>query len=619
MPDLLKSPHNWSRAGIALCIGLALSVALPIPAQNAARSSSAQSLPKSFPSPRSRSGIETLQRGLQLAGALDRSPTGRWDNATREAIRSFQQKKGLKANGKIHQVTWDAIRKAAADNGRSATPVPVRVQSTPLPVQQQESQAIEPVLAPLPPQLQAESTTVLVDPNEPLAPADTAEDLVLPSRPQRTAIGNLPRLISPPEQSIRLTAPLSGLSTLVEPILMAQTQASSAPTSEPQVTEISPANLPAPVELPPLSPQVSTPSPVASEPAQPLPSPQPLSELALSLPAAVPSEEPVAALPDPKPESELELKVTTAPVRMLANASPLGVEQVMTSRAPGLAPVAVPAFRIPAPPPARDPKLEAARLKEIVQIRAEATKIVTGLETDPRYEATTLAPEQLQNSRNLANRIQAELENPSAAGLASARASMQLLQQEVAMAMEVAARQKAARSVQQITEIHQRLRTRWAQGVRRGTLANDMAAADKGFEALQSDFKAGRFGPIAEKSDGFKLVLERIEQAAASNWIELMLTDASVRRTLKDSDVKQVSILQAQGRHVEAADFMVKLAGDAVKKVQVSGPVVEKPAAVAKKPSRSGSSPRSSRRRSSSRNRRIVIEDAQPSRTTRSR
>jgi peptidoglycan hydrolase-like protein with peptidoglycan-binding domain len=43
--------------------------------------------------------IEEIQRGLVQAGYLNEEPTGKWDNSTREAMRSFQQDHSFPATG----------------------------------------------------------------------------------------------------------------------------------------------------------------------------------------------------------------------------------------------------------------------------------------------------------------------------------------------------------------------------------------------------------------------------------------------------------------------------------------------------------------------------------------
>jgi hypothetical protein len=253
----------------------------------------------------------------------------------------------------------------------------------------------------------------------------------------------------------------------------------------------------------------------------------------------------------------------------------------------------------------------------MVRLRDEALALVASLEADPRYEVARLAPAQLQEAKVLAQRLEQEIEPRTASALNNARNTMRLLRQEIAGAIEVAARAKAAASVEQITAIHKRLRGRWAPFVRRGALANDMAAADKGYEAMLADFKAGRFEPIAEKADGFRLVLEGIEQAAARNWIEAMLMDGGVRRSLKEADIRQISLLQAQGQHLQAAAYIESKAGEAVRKAEADGirpaptPVPVRRAARGSRTNNRTSSQSVSR---SSRKSRVVIEDAHPRR-----
>jgi hypothetical protein len=345
-----------------------------------------------------------------------------------------------------------------------------------------------------------------------------------------------------------------------------------------------------------------------------LPLPRPASEVAMSLITSDASSKTILSVPaeavtrNNDPTSEPSGAVLTINPRM---------DPLQTDSAPIPPANVIPMIRIPAPAPARDPRVEAARLAEMVRLEQEARNLVDNLEKDPRLEVTRLAPEQLKSARMLSARVTQELQPRTAAALQTARNTMLLLQQEATHAMEVAARGKAAQSVAEISAIHQRLRTRWAPFVRRGSLASDMAAADKGFAALQEDFKAGRYVPIAEKSDGFRLVLERIEQAAARNWIESMLMTGGVRRSLKEGDINQISLLQAQGKHVEAANLLESKAGGATVNVReaTAARAMSDTTGTSRKMGSRSSSARSASNRNSTRNsRRIVIEDTRPRR-----
>jgi hypothetical protein len=108
-------------------------------------------------------------------------------------------------------------------------------------------------------------------------------------------------------------------------------------------------------------------------------------------------------------------------------------------------------------------------------------------------------------------------------------------------------------------------------------------------------------------------VLEGIEQAAARNWIEAMLVDSGVRRSLKEADIRQISLLQAQGQHVEAAAYMESKAGEAVRKAVADGIRPAPTPVPVRRATRGSSTSNRSRSQSgsrSSRNSRVVIEDA---------
>lgn len=665
--DLLKSP---SRRIFSLFSALVFSSAVGMSgvgygqgsAANRSQSSreATQGLPSQFPSPTNQAGIRHIQEALQRAGVLVRRPNGRWDNATRDALRRFQASKGLPANGRIHQATWDAllaeIRRRATQNQRGPNPSATPPASSSQPLAQISAQeTVGHQLRPL-----------VGSGGKPITHDD--DFILLPLRAERTALGGIPRVLSavnPGDQAG--TGSFVDSSGLVmahvmsfgenpgetkesvefqKPDLTSESESQNAGLAEEEaesdaVVQLADIPVSEPVKEPRSTHAVSTdtgeflasdrtdsralsgsPAPVLSLEVRDSAGPQ---KTPAGMEKIVPKNLELsesAKLSDDLPELPISSQVEVIPNPTVAP----GVEMVKLplaeAKASGETTLSIAALRIAAPPPARDPREEAARRKEFEELVVRSKALVLGLESEESLNLHNVAPERIASLRALAQRIQEYAEKNSASALSQARHTMVLLEEESASAISAAAQLKAAGIKERVETIHQRLRTRWAQAARRGRLANDMAAADRGVEKMKEDYQAGRFEPIALRGDGFILVLEKIENAAARNWIEFQLADAGVRRRLGDSRINKISLMQAQGNHVKAADFLQETAGDSVR------PMTATAAPQAAVPSRTTQSRprtnqrtrttnRSSRNRSSSStssNRSgIVIQNANPS------
>ncbi len=68
--------------------------------------------------------IKEIQTALQREGAYEGQPSGRWDDATVLALKKFQDKNGLNANGKIDALSLEKLGLGSGTAGKGA-PVPV--------------------------------------------------------------------------------------------------------------------------------------------------------------------------------------------------------------------------------------------------------------------------------------------------------------------------------------------------------------------------------------------------------------------------------------------------------------------------------------------------------------
>ncbi len=72
--------------------------------------------------------IQKVQKNLRALGYYKGEPTGEMDGATSEAIKSFQKKCGLPADGRINRVTcqklWQEVEKECAPSEAEVNELP---------------------------------------------------------------------------------------------------------------------------------------------------------------------------------------------------------------------------------------------------------------------------------------------------------------------------------------------------------------------------------------------------------------------------------------------------------------------------------------------------------------
>jgi murein L,D-transpeptidase YcbB/YkuD len=67
--------------------------------------------------------IKEIQTALQKDGSYEGTPTGKWDAATMDAMKKYQDRKGLNPTGKIDAVTLNKLGLGSGTAGKGA-PVP---------------------------------------------------------------------------------------------------------------------------------------------------------------------------------------------------------------------------------------------------------------------------------------------------------------------------------------------------------------------------------------------------------------------------------------------------------------------------------------------------------------
>jgi peptidoglycan hydrolase-like protein with peptidoglycan-binding domain len=74
--------------------------------------------------------IREIQSALQREGAYQGQPNGKWDDATVDAMKNYQDKNGLNATGKIDAVTLNKLGLGSETAGKGA-PVPAASTAAP--------------------------------------------------------------------------------------------------------------------------------------------------------------------------------------------------------------------------------------------------------------------------------------------------------------------------------------------------------------------------------------------------------------------------------------------------------------------------------------------------------
>jgi hypothetical protein len=125
-------------------------------------------------------------------------------------------------------------------------------------------------------------------------------------------------------------------------------------------------------------------------------------------------------------------------------------------------------------------------------------------------------------------------------------------------------RASAEEKVAEVETSYKALKSRFAAQVNKGSLAEEMAMVDKGFEAMKQDFKKGNYEPIIERSDGFKLTIELLaKKDAAKAYVDAGLKSKSTREKIKKADIKEIEALRGREKFVEAASLLKEKAGKA--------------------------------------------------------
>lgn len=87
--------------------------------------------------------IREIQTALQKDGSFEGEPNGKWDDATAEAMRKYQDKNGITPTGKIDAISLHKLGLGSETAGKGA-PVPATSGTTSTPMSAPASAAADP-------------------------------------------------------------------------------------------------------------------------------------------------------------------------------------------------------------------------------------------------------------------------------------------------------------------------------------------------------------------------------------------------------------------------------------------------------------------------------------------
>jgi peptidoglycan hydrolase-like protein with peptidoglycan-binding domain len=124
--------------GVALLVGAAPSISAAVPppsAQSSTSNKKKKTKKKSKPTAAGQKApapdrIKEIQSALSREGAYTGEPTGKWDDATVEAMKKYQGDNGITPTGKIDALTINKLGLGSETAGKGA-PVPTAASVTP--------------------------------------------------------------------------------------------------------------------------------------------------------------------------------------------------------------------------------------------------------------------------------------------------------------------------------------------------------------------------------------------------------------------------------------------------------------------------------------------------------
>jgi len=219
-----------------------------------------------------------------------------------------------------------------------------------------------------------------------------------------------------------------------------------------------------------------------------------------------------------------------------------------------------------------DRESKAAELEK--EIKATRAKIQS-VSNDSTYEIKKYAPKMLEAVNNMADGLGGDSLSDDPEGT---KERLARITEELEKAKKESGRKKAESLVTGVRESYDDLKDSFSDRIKTLSLSDDeekkqretltvfVADIDRGFEAMEGDFKKGNYEPIFENGKAFKSTIDEINRGLAEIYVREKLSEKSLKSKLDKDEVEEIESLVEKSEHVKAADKLDKIVATGSKK-----------------------------------------------------
>lgn len=178
------------------------------------------------------------------------------------------------------------------------------------------------------------------------------------------------------------------------------------------------------------------------------------------------------------------------------------------------------------------------------------------------YDGKKYAPKTMEAVNNMVAdfKIEAVSNNPT-----EARERLAKIDQEIERAKSEAMKKKATETVEGVRKSYDALKKTFPsrikalslkdseQKAQREELTELVAKVDLGFEAMEKDFKKGNYDPIFDNGKQFRSTIDEITRTVAEVYVSARLDEKTTRAKLDKSAIKEIEQAQKSEDHLKAA------------------------------------------------------------------
>jgi len=219
-----------------------------------------------------------------------------------------------------------------------------------------------------------------------------------------------------------------------------------------------------------------------------------------------------------------------------------------------------------------DRESKAAELEK--EVKATRAKIQS-VSNDSTYEIKKYAPKMLEAVNTMADGLGGDSLSDDPEGT---KERLARITEELEKAKKESSRKKAEALVAGVRESYENLKDSFPERIKTLSLSDDeekkqretltvfVADIDRGFEAMEGDFKNGKYEPIFENGKEFKSTIDEINRGLAEIYVREKLSEKTVKSKLGKDEVKEIESLIDKSEHVKAADKLDKIVATGSKK-----------------------------------------------------